>query len=307
MKRLLPRLLAVLVGVLVGLLLAEGLVRLIMPDPGAVKAVRNLRAGDRSHGGAAAARPKQGQLRIAFLGDSYVYGQGVEFSDVFSVRAAEILRRERPGLEVETLNFGNPGAAADDELRTLRREILPRDPDIVVLGFVLNDFTYRQARVAFSRVYKKEKGKYLPFRRLERFSRLAYFLDWTFFQLFSDMDRIHEDYLSGLYDPQRNPEFDRLATALDEMLGLLAERRGIVLFFPMFVRGEAGRPFYQAGLQLVREACRRRGVSFVELLPHFSGRSPDKWWASLEDHHPNAAAHAVVARVLSEIILKEKL
>jgi lysophospholipase L1-like esterase len=306
-KKVLFRLLAVLAGILFGLLLAEGLVRLVMPDPGAVKTVQDLRPRERSLSGGGEPPAKQGQVRIAVLGDSYVYGQGVDFTSIFAVRTGEILRRARPERTIEMLNFGRPGADTVNELRTLQQDVLPYDPDIVVLGFVLNDFTYRRARSEFTRVYRREKNRFLPFRKLERHSRLAYFLDWTFFQLFSDMDRVHNDYLDGLFDPEKNPEFPRMRAALDELLRLMAPRRGIVLLFPMFVRDEENRPFYRDARKLLTEACRENGVALIEMLPHFAGRAPAKWWASLEDHHPNAEAHAVIARVLSDHILREKL
>lgn len=306
MKRFLPRLLAVLAGVAAGLLLAEGLVRLLMPDPGMVKAVSDLRLRERSRGGAAATRPKQGQARVAFLGDSYVFGQGVEFAAIFPVRTGEILRRELPGRKIETLIFGSPGANTLSELETLKARVLPADPDLVVLGFVLNDFTHRAARLQFTAVYKREKDRYRVFRGLEKFSRLAYFLDWTLFQLLSDMERIHVDYLNGLFDPARNAEFPRLQAALDEMLRRMSGR-GVVLFLPMFIEGEQELPFYRDGLALLRDACSRNGVGLIEMLPHLRERAASKWWASLEDHHPNAAAHARIARVLSDHILERKL
>jgi len=302
MKKFLFRLIPLLTGTVIGLLLAEGAVRLFMPDPGMVKAVRELRARDRFLKPGLRPTEKAGQLRIAFLGDSYVYGQGVDFSRIFSVQTGERLRRLNPGRRIEILNFGRQGADTIDELEIFKKDILPWDPDIVVLGFVLNDFTYRQARRDFSQAYRDEKNRYLVFRGWEKFSRLAYFLDWTLFQLLSDMDRRHTDYLNRLYDPARNPEFENMTAALDELLQRMARRRGVVLFFPMFVNHEEARPFYRDARELLRRACQKNQVAFIEMLPHFSGRSPSKWWASVEDHHPNAAAHAVVARVLGDFL-----
>lgn len=307
MKKLLFRFLALLLGTAIGLLLAEGAVRLFMPDPGAVKAVSDLRPGERFLQPGVLPLAKAGQTRIAFVGDSYVYGQGVEFGELFSQQAGERLRRHWPGRTIEILNFGRPGANTIDELDILKRHALPYDPDLVVLGFVLNDFTSGKATRDFARIYQAEKSKYLLFKRCEGFSRLAYFLDWTVFQLFSDMNRIHVEYLSGLYDPGRNPKYAEAAAALDEILTLMAPRRGVVLLFPMFVKGEANLPFYRAASRLLRRSCQKHNVAFIELLPHFQDQAPSSWWASLEDHHPNARAHARVADVLSAWMIREKL
>lgn len=307
MKKFLFRLISLLVGTVLGLLLAEGGVRLFMPNSGAVKAVRELRAHDRFLRPGILPTAKAEQFRIAFLGDSYVYGQGVEFSGIFSQLTGERLRRLNPGRKIEILNFGKQGANTPDELVILKNNILPYDPDVVVLGFVLNDFTFRQARRNFSRIYKTEKNKYLVLKGWEGFSRLAYFLDWTFFQLFSDMDRIHTEYLNSLFDPARNPEYGEMTAALDQLLQLMAPRRGVLLFFPMFVKNEGTLPFYRDARELLRRSCLKNQVTFIEMLPYFSDRSPSKWWASVEDHHPNAEAHAIIARVLSDFIRKQKI
>jgi lysophospholipase L1-like esterase len=307
MKKIIFRLLTILLGTIIGLLLAEGLVRLLMPNPGAVKAARDLRQNERFLDPSQIPSPKTGQLRIAFLGDSYVYGQGVEFMEIFSNQTGEHLRKRWPGRKIEILNFGRPGANTLEELEIYKNNILQYDPDMVVLGFVLNDFTYSKASWNFSQIYKTEKNKYLIFKRFENISRLAYFLDWTIFQLFSDMNRIHIEYLSNLYNPGKNPKYQEMNAALDELLRLMSQRHGLVLFFPMFVKEEKTLPFYRTALKLLSHSCKKNQVAFIETLAYFQDRAPSYWWASLEDHHPNAAAHAIIARVLSDFILQQKL
>lgn len=74
-----------------------------------------------------------GRLRVLMVGDSMVYGIGVENEETFS---AEMERRE-PRLQV--INAGVPAYSGAEELVQLREEIGPLDPDIVVVAYFWND------------------------------------------------------------------------------------------------------------------------------------------------------------------------
>ncbi|HMB90258.1 MAG TPA: SGNH/GDSL hydrolase family protein, partial [Rhodothermales bacterium] len=78
-------------------------------------------------------------FRILFLGDSVTFGHAVaEDSVLFPYRTGLYLS---PMLDhpVETLNFGVPAYMTWQELLLLKRDGLRYEPDLVVLGFVLND------------------------------------------------------------------------------------------------------------------------------------------------------------------------
>jgi lysophospholipase L1-like esterase len=84
-------------------------------------------------------RPPPGSRRILVLGDSVVFGWGLEETESYPVRLAEALRRGNVAAEV--LNAGVPGFSIADEA-ALHREIAPAlAPDAVVLAVSLNDFT----------------------------------------------------------------------------------------------------------------------------------------------------------------------
>lgn len=78
-----------------------------------------------------------GAYRIAMVGDSFTFGQGLKVGDRFSDR----VQLARPALEV--LNFGVPGAETVDELVTLQRAVLPQAPDFVLLQWYVNDLEGR--------------------------------------------------------------------------------------------------------------------------------------------------------------------
>lgn len=73
-----------------------------------------------------------GVTRIAVLGDSYVEAFQVELDSTF-VSVAERALNRHAGERYEFMNFGRSGMSPADELLVLERDVLPCDPDIVVL------------------------------------------------------------------------------------------------------------------------------------------------------------------------------
>ena len=81
--------------------------------------------------------PKIG-TRILFLGDSITFADYLEEGESF-VRLVEILGRGR-GRDWETINAGVGGVSLATELAILVETGLSVEPDVVVLGWYLNDF-----------------------------------------------------------------------------------------------------------------------------------------------------------------------
>lgn len=90
------------------------------------------------------AKPKPPDTtRILWLGDSVTFGYGVERDeDLFPQRVATQLTRGGEGHHrFESVNAGVGGYAPWQELAWLEREGWSYEPDLVVVGFVLNDLT----------------------------------------------------------------------------------------------------------------------------------------------------------------------
>ena len=81
--------------------------------------------------------PKQG-TRLLFLGDSVTLGDYLHEEDTF-VRLIET-RARGEGFDWETINTGVSGISLKEELAILVETGLDLEPDVVVLGFFLNDF-----------------------------------------------------------------------------------------------------------------------------------------------------------------------
>lgn len=80
----------------------------------------------------------EGVFRIAMLGDSFVYGQGVNTEETFCARLEEVLaRRGYDGVEV--LNFGIPGLNIEESTEQLRFFASQWNPDLALFVLFSND------------------------------------------------------------------------------------------------------------------------------------------------------------------------
>jgi lysophospholipase L1-like esterase len=91
-------------------------------------------------GAEATPTPALGRRRVLVLGDSVVYGDGLDVADTFAVLLEEALR-DGGATSIEVLNGAAPGYDTPAELAYLRDVGLALDPDALVLGVSLNDYT----------------------------------------------------------------------------------------------------------------------------------------------------------------------
>jgi len=247
-----------------------------------------------------------GCIRIAFIGDSLTFGQGVARGDTFAYKTGRMLQREFPGAWVEAINFGHPGFNVTQNLLRLKNEVLRFNPDIVVYGYCINDFTNRFTTHKFMAKMKEGKRRFSFLRPLEHFSRLAYYVDWISVHLFSHIKPLHDEWLNNSLDPQKNRAFPDMEQDLKELISLLAQRNGVLIIFPIFnSNDEDSTPYYRKARFLAVHDCERMSCSYIELFPYLKSRSIRQWWVNADDHHPNPRGHELVARLLVDELKKK--
>ena len=78
-------------------------------------------------------------VRIACVGDSWTFGMPVGQEQTYPSRVAAWLHQERPDLRYEVQNFGVLGYSSFQGLQLLKSRVLDFHPDVVVIGFGMND------------------------------------------------------------------------------------------------------------------------------------------------------------------------
>jgi lysophospholipase L1-like esterase len=85
------------------------------------------------------ASKRLGVLRIACIGDSWTFGMNVNQDETYPSRVAAMLGRQTPPRSVEVMNFGTLGYTSFQGLQVLKTYALDLQPDVVIIGFGMND------------------------------------------------------------------------------------------------------------------------------------------------------------------------
>jgi lysophospholipase L1-like esterase len=85
-----------------------------------------------------------GQIRILAVGDSFTFGYGVSDRDTFPEELNQLLKKNFPSQDIQVLNLGVSGYGSADEALVIKHKAAAYSPDLVIIGYVLNDPQNRQ-------------------------------------------------------------------------------------------------------------------------------------------------------------------
>lgn len=236
-----------------------------------------------------------GTRRVLSLGDSFAWGASVEFEDAYPQRLERALsRRRRETWQV--VNLALPGMNSVDEEGQLRTEGFAYAPDVVLLGFVLNDSEDEQAAEA-RRVADWTEARSRPPGLLDH-SALFRMVKTRLWATAENRRRI-TGYKSMYADDA--PGWIAARRALKQM-GVLCREHGVpfvVAIFPLFGNPLDDRyPFPEIHAK-VAQAAAEAGAKVVDLLPAYRGLRWDILVVDgADDEHPNEIAHRIAANVL---------
>ncbi|MBM3813281.1 MAG: hypothetical protein FJW20_16775 [Acidimicrobiia bacterium] len=78
-------------------------------------------------------------FRILCIGDSWTFGANVGQEEAYPQGLRKLLRGEYPGAPIEVFNLGVLGYSSFQGLELLKRKALAWQPDLLVVGFAMND------------------------------------------------------------------------------------------------------------------------------------------------------------------------
>ena len=266
----------------------------------------------------------EGTFRILCLGDSVTFGYGTE-TDKTYVKVLESLLRERyPGRRFETINAGIGGFTTPQELLLLKTIGLDYQPDLVTIGFVLNDVTDMntvEERIERARRMQGAEGPprvkqagpgILPARRLVQgmLSRTSIYV--LFQQALGYFKKWEEargvEHLVAVSNPP--PEIERNWRKIEADLREiedLSRREGfevLLVILPFRFQVEGDDPMRVPQDRLI-EFSGRIGLPVLDLLPVFRERRGEDLF--LDTNHPTVAGHRLAAESICEYLVREGL
>lgn len=238
--------------------------------------------------------------RILFLGDSYTFGWGVDQHETLP-RAVEAALAEPPfNLEVDAWNLGVPGYNTVQEFHLLKEVMHRYSPDLVVLGYVMND-----AQPQYN-VHERPSVRY----RYVNSWLLAFVKDQVNQRLYegdpvlqTGLNTTDKDFLIALRENQ--PKWEAGREAFTDM-ATLARSRDIpflLVVFPSYNYAFSRRyPFRSIHREVIGWAA-GEGVQSVDLLRYMEGKD-NKAYQVEGDGHPNGRAFKEAASILVPAIAK---
>jgi hypothetical protein len=257
-----------------------------------------------------------GVRRIAVLGDSFTFGYGVDDHETWPAALQRALDRAPPGdapatLRHEVLNCAVPAYDTEQEVRLLATRILEFQPDLVLVGWYLNDPAMRSGAAATAaeappaavRWFAPNQEGALP--TLRRWSQA---LDMFCDRLYRSAYLTYQPTaFARLYDDV-HPGWRRAKDALLRAQGL-CRQRGIdfaVVMYPDLTRQGAHLASHEAYLA-VAEFCRANDIPCLDLEPAFEREDMPSLRVHILDSHPNARAHTIAGDAVAEWLRVEGL
>lgn len=238
----------------------------------------------------------EGVFRVMLLGDSLTLGWGVELKEIFATRLERMLSdhfaESGSGLDVQVINTGIGNYNTDQEVSLFEARGRAVAPDLVILNYFIND----------AEPTPRQKSPFVL-----KFTYFGMAL-WGRLDLFKRLYVTREDfsnYYPALYREGQDG-WRRAREALGR-LARLSEEDGFTLVMVLLPELHAVGPEYafQEISDRVRGAAEGAGVRFVfDLAPAFAAGRPESFWVSMDDAHPNAKAHAIIARGIYDELIR---
>jgi lysophospholipase L1-like esterase len=246
--------------------------------------------------------------RVAVIGDSITYGQGVDSEERFT-NILESKLNESVEQRYQVLNFGRPGAETEDHLNILEEHVLKVNPDYVLLQWFINDVEGVEGNV------RPRPLRLLPSDALSlwlhRRSVLYYLLNqqWVGLQAQLGIFESYEAYMNRRFADPQSPDSIRAMNTLRRFISLCKMRNlpvGIVLFPAL--NWDTHKPYPYGFLhERVLTLCAESGITCLDLQTVFSskGVSLRRYWVNRLDSHPGPLANALAAEAIFKMFSSE--
>jgi len=226
--------------------------------------------------------------RIIFLGDSLTFGWGVEKSKTFEEILETKLGETKP---TEIINFGTGNYNTEQEVNLFFEKALKYKPDAVVVFYFINDAEPTPQKSDWELLGRFRIGTFFWSRVKTALTLLR-------------PDLQFRAYYSGLYSDQQ-PGWIAARRAFVALRDA-CENNGIslrVVLLPDF-HALADYPFADEHRKIVA-FLRDNGIAARDLAPLFAGETnPSRLWVAPDDTHPNAIAHAMIAKYALDFLME---
>lgn len=244
-----------------------------------------------------------GVKRVVVLGDSTVYGHGVEDRETFSEQLSK-----RLGDRVQVLNLGTPGYSSAQSINLMTMRGWRLQPDVVVIANLWSDNNFDSFvdKTLLSERRDAASSRFPTAAGILQSSALYRWLDWHL-RLSGRAGEVETvGWMLGRTPTggHRRVSVNDYAANLQLLAGE-AEARGAEVLFLAFANavdlgdetdGAIAWPLYREVMQAV---AKRTGAPFLTVESAFSSSGLGHEALFLDEMHPTPAGHTIIAETLS--------
>ncbi len=264
------------------------------------------------HGPEWSASGASNELRVVVIGDSCTFGKGVDERDCWPRQLERALQAQLgPTRTVHVANLGVNGYSGEDYLEVFETQALALKPDIVVLGYNINDFPNVVKKVDAAVFQNKENLRsILPYEYRNELGKLALFrfVRAKYYDLRREQNlRQVEQFASGIgAESATSPEV--LAEERARLERVVAQCDAIGAHVAMFLFPYESQVYLDtyshAPIDAARGIAEPLGVAFLDIVEPFRGAAreqtpPRALFISGDRYHPNEDGYAIVANTVT--------
>ena len=238
-------------------------------------------------------------FRIIVVGDSFTFGSVVPYEATYPFQLEELLNETGgKSLKYEVINLGYPAYDPVKELAVLEKVGFDYQPDLVIIGYNLNDVS------DITPPSPEEKNSLLM--KLMKRSRLflnGYFairrwLDPSYAGIIGRSGDINDMYKDD------NPNWIKCRQVLMSLIQKVQDHHAssVVVILP-HLRPFGDRYPFQKAVNQVQKFCRESQIPVVNILPLLHDENPKELQAHRLDAHPNKRYYQIVANALNNYIV----
>lgn len=245
-----------------------------------------------------------GVTRIAMVGDSFVYGEGVPFHAILPKRVESLL-----GEGFEVVNGGRSGIGTHAEVQMLRGPVRRFGCSRAIVVFIANDVELTgglKRRQKFINDLINVREEYLTAHELRAWYS-GHLRTLHFLGAFLEMRRIRQEtiqwYLDS-YDWRYNAENLNQLNADFRAMAAIPGCQVVLVLYPL-MEGLENRYPLAAVHQRVSRLADEANLPVLDLAEVFQGTDTQSLQVHPCDHHPNGKAHDIAGQAIVQWLREE--
>ena len=248
-------------------------------------------------------------FRIAVLGDSFTFGQGIYRTKDTNPKVLESLLNKKNNISYEVFNFGIRSYNTKDELKTLKENVLKYKPNLVIVNFYIDDADFEG--YSSKRFFEKEITKMYPLleRENKKFPHFYYFIIKRLngFLCKKDYSRCKDNYIGHLKEVYQSKNWDNELILFKEIKDLGKENnfKTAIVIFPILV-DQANKFGLQETYYMIEEEL-NQDFLVLNLLEYYKNYNFKSLCISPWDAHPNEEGQEIAAKAMYDFLIEEKL